>query len=322
MTRNVAGLTLGACLIAGTALAQDFSESSFGEGSFDTPAPAQGSQPSGSGMEDGFAEGSFDNPAPAPVAGIPAAPPPVPGAAVVPAPPDGGLPEVPVAGALPPPPPGETSDPPASGAGSVLPPAPGATDGGQETAGDEGVLPDAPDTSVVAAPEPEDPRPDVKGPGVQVDPRIAAFETRDFGVPPQNDLRQGQLHAPTPVSVPGAQLVTTAALVSALESGAEVIMIDVLGGNYTLPNAYTAPALASAGSFNDRTQQQAVGWLQQITRGNPGVPIVIFCSDPMCWLSYNATLRTVAAGFNNVYWYRGGLQAWQMAGLPLRPAGF
>ncbi|MEO9514517.1 MAG: rhodanese-like domain-containing protein [Paracoccaceae bacterium] len=156
----------------------------------------------------------------------------------------------------------------------------------------------------------------------QLDPQIAAFETNDLGVPSQSTLRQGQFHGPTPTSVPGAQLVTTQVLFENLNQGVQIILIDVLGGQYSLPNAYSATALASSGSFQDHTQQQANTWLNQITNGQKDMPIVLFCSDPLCWLSYNATLRTVAAGYTNVYWYRGGLQAWQMAGLQMTPIGF
>ncbi|MGB5067847.1 MAG: rhodanese-like domain-containing protein, partial [Albidovulum sp.] len=148
------------------------------------------------------------------------------------------------------------------------------------------------------------------------------FELRDFGVPPASTLRSDQFHAPTPTSVQGAQIVTTAILSQALNAGKPVVIIDVLGGNYSLPKALMAPALASGGDFNDRVQQQAAQWLSQITRGDRGQTIVVYCSDPNCWLSYNATLRVVAAGYTNVYWYRGGLQAWQMAGLQLVPSGF
>lgn len=156
----------------------------------------------------------------------------------------------------------------------------------------------------------------------QVDPQIIAFETRDFGVPAQNTLRQGQFHAPTPTALPGGYLLTTNHLLDAINAGTQMVVIDVLGSGYGLPGAMNAPALASGGSFRDRTQQQAMVWLQQITRNNPSVPVVIYCSDPMCWLSYNASLRAVAAGYTNVYWYRGGVRAWQMAGLPMRPSGF
>ncbi len=175
------------------------------------------------------------------------------------------------------------------------------------------------------APQPTPPAPaptPAPQPGPQIDPQITAFETREFGVQPTQQLRQNNFHAQTPTSVPGAQLVTTQVLANAIQSGVPVVLIDVLGSEYSLPNAYVAPALASAGSLNDRTQQQAAQWLGQITGNNKGAVIAIYCSDPMCWLSYNATLRTVAAGYTNVYWYRGGMQAWQMAGLQVTPAGF
>lgn len=155
-----------------------------------------------------------------------------------------------------------------------------------------------------------------------VDQQIQAFEGRDYGVQPTGQLRSGQMHAPTPTSLPGASVVSTQGLSEALNSGLELVLIDVLGSDYSLPDAVMAPALSSSGHFRDRLQQQAGKWLRQVTRGETDMPIVLYCSDPMCWLSYNAALRTVAAGYTNVYWYRGGLQAWQMAGLRLVPAAF
>lgn len=167
-------------------------------------------------------------------------------------------------------------------------------------------------------PPPPDPPP-VK-PAENTSP-IDAYELHDFGVPPTASLRSGQFHAPTPTTIPGATVATTGALTQAITNGEQIVIIDVLGGNYSLPGAYMAAALASGGDFNDRIQQQAAQWLGQITGNNAQQAIVIYCSDPNCWLSYNATLRTVNAGYTNVYWYRGGLQAWQMAGQPLYPSG-
>lgn len=176
------------------------------------------------------------------------------------------------------------------------------------------------------APEPPDnpvnpPAPtDQTGP--QIDPQVLAFESRDFGIPPSNQLRNGQMHAATPTAIPGGYVVSTEGLASAMNSGHQIVLIDVLGSDYSLPSAQIAPGMAQPGSYQDRVQQQVGQWLQQLTNGNPDVPIVIFCSDPQCWLSYNAALRAINAGYQQVYWYRGGLQAWQMAGLPLQPASF
>ncbi len=169
---------------------------------------------------------------------------------------------------------------------------------------------------------PNSPTDTTQGDSPAIDPQIQAWEGRDYGVQPTAQLRSGRMHAPTPTSLPGAAVVSTQGLAEAIESGMELVLIDVLGGDYSLPDALMAPALANSGHFRDRLQQQAGQWLQQVTGGETDMPIVLYCSDPMCWLSYNASLRTVAAGYTNVYWYRGGLQAWQMAGLRLVPAGF
>ena len=170
------------------------------------------------------------------------------------------------------------------------------------------------------APSPQ-PQPQPQPPAANIDPQILAFEARDYGVPPSGQLRAGPMHAPTPTTVPGAATVNTAGVAGALAAGQQMLLIDVLGAAYSLPGAVVAPTLASPGSFEDRIQQQAAHWLDKVTGGRRDAPIVLYCSDPNCWLSYNAALRTVAAGYTNVYWYRGGLQAWQMAGLQVVPSG-
>lgn len=170
------------------------------------------------------------------------------------------------------------------------------------------------------SPQPQ-PQPQPQPPAANIDPQILAFEARDYGVPPSGQLRAGPMHAPTPTTVPGAATVNTAGVAGALAAGQQMLLIDVLGAAYSLPGAVVAPTLASPGSFEDRVQQQAAHWLDKVTGGRRDAPIVLYCSDPNCWLSYNAALRTVAAGYTNVYWYRGGLQAWQMAGLQVVPSG-
>ena len=210
-----------------------------------------------------------------------------------------------------------------TGSDSALPPPPPEPPAPDNSGGSWDTGSFAPEIAEPETPEPVVQPPDATPPpGPPVDPQIMAFESRDYGVPASSQLKQNNFHGPTPTSLPGGQVVSTQVLAGALQQGQQVILIDVLGSDYSLPNAYMAPALASGGSLNDRTQQQASQWLRQITGGNSSAIIVVYCSDPMCWLSYNAGLRTIAAGYPNVYWYRGGLKAWQMAGLPLYPATF
>ena len=292
ITKRAAQSCVALSFVGSIGAAQSFDEGSFDEGSFGdagnvaavVPESTQPNPVAGGGSSGGFDEGSFE--------------------------------------------PGGTG-----GSSPVVAPSPDVPSGGDVAGivgGDDfpggNVLPDTPSSDVVVpAPQPNPqpvPTPNPAPNSGGVDPQITAFETRDFGVSPQNSLRQGQFHGPTPTAVPGGHLVTTEGLTQAMNTGTQMVVIDVLGGPYGLPNAFSAPALAQAGSFNDRTQQQANSWLHQITGGNRNLPIVIYCSDPMCWLSYNASLRAIAAGYQQVYWYRGGLQAWQMVGLPMQPTGF
>ncbi len=50
-------------------------------------------------------------------------------------------------------------------------------------------------------------------------------------------------------------------------------------------------------------------------------PIVLYCLSPECWMSYNASLRAINLGYTNVLWYRGGIESWKKAGLPVQTAG-
>jgi adenylate cyclase len=43
---------------------------------------------------------------------------------------------------------------------------------------------------------------------------------------------------------------------------------------------------------------------------------VAYCANAERFTSYNLALRLVALGCTQIYWYRGGWEAWQVAGLP------
>jgi rhodanese-related sulfurtransferase len=48
-------------------------------------------------------------------------------------------------------------------------------------------------------------------------------------------------------------------------------------------------------------------------------PIVTFAWCVNCWISRNLALRLIALGYNKVYWYRGGWEAWDAHDLPKAP---
>ncbi len=149
----------------------------------------------------------------------------------------------------------------------------------------------------------------------------ANAETRDLGAAPTDKLHAGPMHGPTPNSIPGAKLITTAALVDLLKTDAQRVRVfDVLGTNERLPNALNAVPAHQAGSFDDAVQREFGKYMQQVTQGQQDTPLVFYCASTMCWMSYNAALRAKALGYRNVLWYRGGVEAWKAAGLPLQGA--
>ncbi len=172
-----------------------------------------------------------------------------------------------------------------------------------------------PETIVATPPERREERPpaDLGGDTQPPDDPAYAFESQDFGVAPTDQLHQGAPHGPTPTTIPGGLVVDTAVLAQVV-NGRQAILIDVLGGLTTIQGALDAAGMGGPGSYQDGLQQQATSFLAQTTQNNPDAAIVFFCSDPMCWLSYNAALRAINAGYRNVIWYRGGIAAWQMAG--------
>ncbi len=144
-------------------------------------------------------------------------------------------------------------------------------------------------------------------------------ERKDFGVVAKSELHDGAMHGPTPVSIPGAQIITTQALVEMRRGGnSRVLVFDVLGGAEALPGALAAVPAHRPGSFDDAVQKEFGQYLQQVTQGSKDVPMVFYCQSVQCWMSYNASLRAVKLGYSRVLWYRGGIEAWKQAGQPVQ----
>ena len=150
----------------------------------------------------------------------------------------------------------------------------------------------------------------------------ASGETQDMGVAPTAQLKTGGLHGPTPNAIPGGRLVTTPELAQLMrDPQAQALVFDVLGGPQHLPNAIPVVPASQPGHFQDQTQQEFGRFLQQTTQGRKDRPMAFYCQSTQCWMSYNAALRAINLGYTKVLWYRGGIEAWQQAGLPLQPSG-
>ncbi len=145
-----------------------------------------------------------------------------------------------------------------------------------------------------------------------------ADEEKDWGVPPTARLRTVGYHSPTPPKIPGGRVVTTLELKSMMEREARPYLIDVLGGGIhrTLAGAFWMSG-AGAGDMSQEEERRFAQAVANFAGGDKARPLVFFCVDAECWLSYNAALRAFALGYTNVMWYRGGIAAWSVAGLPM-----
>ena len=147
-----------------------------------------------------------------------------------------------------------------------------------------------------------------------------ADELTDWGIRPQTNLKY-DVGSKTPISIPGGRRITTQDM---KDMGQQALVLDVLDertGHYTIPGAIHLPGAGNYGNghFADRLQDKFHAVLSGLVSRNPDRPIVFFCASAQCWESYNAALRALKMGFQNVLWYRGGLASWKTANLPVTP---
>jgi len=143
-------------------------------------------------------------------------------------------------------------------------------------------------------------------------------EAQDFGVAPTSELRLHEHAAPTPLEVPGARTIGTAELRRLLRAqfSERPLLFDVLSEerHASLPGAVWLPGAGLGESFDDELQKRLARTLAQGSGGDRARPMVFFCANARCWLSYNAALRAVRLGYTGVRWYRGGIDAWGRSG--------
>ena len=143
-----------------------------------------------------------------------------------------------------------------------------------------------------------------------------SFEGKDWGIQAATTPKRAPYHAPTPASIPGARVIKTLELKALLESNKQIVVVDVLDSTTrkTIPGAFWMPG-AGDGEFFAAEERRFATALEKLTGGDKNRPIVFLCLNSECWLSYNASLHAVEAGYKDVIWYRGGTNAWTGASL-------
>jgi hypothetical protein len=146
--------------------------------------------------------------------------------------------------------------------------------------------------------------------------RDHAEEDADFGLPADGKL-QTALAGFTPTTVPGATTIHTVELEKLL-SEQKPIVIDPMSysSGRSIPGAIGLINSGRGGSTTDATQGRLREQLRKLTKGDLTVPIVAVSWNSEGFSGRNLAIRLAALGYTQVYWYRGGREAWEVAGLP------
>ncbi len=146
--------------------------------------------------------------------------------------------------------------------------------------------------------------------------RDHAREDADFGAASDDSLPE-ELGRPTPTSVPGARTIYTAQLQLFLTEHKPIIIDTMMyWWGRSLPGAIGLKRAGAGGSYSDAAQDRLRQKMQALTNGDLATPIVATGFNSERIDGRNLALRLVALGYTNVYWYRGGREAWEVAGLP------
>jgi PQQ-dependent catabolism-associated CXXCW motif protein len=163
---------------------------------------------------------------------------------------------------------------------------------------------------------------------------LASAGARAGDVPEPEGYRTGEYRAPTPATLQGARVLTTAEA-RQLWEGRDAVFVDVM------PHAPRPANLPAGTIWRERPRQNIPGsiWLPdtgygelapgterylrdnlaRATAGNRAKLLVVYCLKD-CWMSWNAAKRALAMGYTNVAWYPDGTDGWGGVDLPLQQA--
>jgi TolB-like protein len=148
--------------------------------------------------------------------------------------------------------------------------------------------------------------------------RDHADEDADFNVPSDKVLHT-QYEAHTPTTVPGARTIATHDLAIMLEQRKPLIIDASIPWGASVSGAIGLLGVGVGGSVTDESQGRLGIKMQKLAHGDHELPVVVMGWNAERYQGRNLALRLVALGYTNVYWYRGGREAWEVAGLPETP---
>ena len=133
-------------------------------------------------------------------------------------------------------------------------------------------------------------------------------------------LRTQKVHDITPQKIDGIKVYGTQELAVALKSPQPPLIVDVWAAvNEAIPSAVTLlmGGLAFDDAAGDAVYEGRFAGLLKALSPDLSKPVVFYCQSRDCWLSVNAALRAKKLGYTQVGWYRGGMESWKAANLPV-----
>ena len=150
--------------------------------------------------------------------------------------------------------------------------------------------------------------------------KFYANEEYGGGMTSANGLRTQKFQDITPQRLDGIRTLGTRELAQALRGAQAPVLVDVWAGvNEAIPGAVTllAGGLAFDDAAVDNAYEARFSGLLKLLSPDPLAPVVFYCQSRDCWLAVNAALRAKQLGYTQVGWYRGGMESWKAANLPL-----
>jgi rhodanese-related sulfurtransferase len=126
--------------------------------------------------------------------------------------------------------------------------------------------------------------------------------------------RVAELGTFTPKALPGATVVDLPTMKALVANGA--VLVDTrIESEYKdkhIPGALWLPY--GEKSLKDIAFDPKLDNFPGLARLSQDRNIVFQCNGPECWKSYKASRVAIASGYKHVYWFRGGMPEWEVAG--------
>ena len=149
------------------------------------------------------------------------------------------------------------------------------------------------------------------------------FANEEFGggYATADTLQVQDLNNVPPPSLSGITTFDTQTLATALTGKDAPSIVNITSIDDVIPGSATLlyGGFAYAGSDKEMAYEARFSGLLKLLAPSVDKPIV-FYSLGRNWHGANAALRAVKLGYRNVGWYRGGLESWKAANLPLAKA--